>query len=53
MYLQIYGKFLKKPLKRCTFFVKKLTFPLFNKLYVRNYAPFARYFVISHVILMQ
>ena len=41
--------FLKKPPKRCTFFVKMVTFPLFNKLYARFCVSFALYFVISHV----
>jgi len=49
--MQIYGKFLKIGIKRETFFVKRVRFSLFNKLYVRFFTLFARYFVISHVIL--
>ena len=37
--------------KRANFFVKKLCFPRFNKLYVPFSLVFARYFVISQQIL--
>ena len=39
--------------KTANFFVKKLCFPRFNKLYVPFSLLFARYFVISQQLLKQ
>ena len=51
MYLQIYGMFLKIKMNCENFFVKNVSFSLFNKLYARFFSSFARYFVISHMII--